>query len=393
MLARICLLIEKASIILRMLAYRQLGILGMSPDDADRAKIASSGGHARAAKLTGEERSAIAKEAAQARWKENKAQEATDGSHRVLEAFKSVLDLGGMKLPCAIVQGPDGIQRVLSEHGITNAILGTRSGASKRLKKAAVEGGAPVPLFIAPRQLKPFIDKELLDGPLTPIDYMDGDRIVRGYDAAILVAVCNAWLRAREAGALQKQQLAKAQKAEILTRALAKTGIVALVDEATGYEKVRPQNALQEYLALILRKELAAWVKKFPDEFYENIYKLKGWRWPGMSKNRYSVVGHYTNNLVFDRIASGLLNELQSRTPKNEKGHRPNRLHQWLTEDVGDPMLAQHLHSLVMLQRLALANGHGWNRYLHMVDQVLPRRGDTLPLPFDDQPEVKEAAN
>jgi hypothetical protein len=43
---------------------------------------------------------------------------------------------------------------------------------------------------------------------------------------------------------------------------------------------------------------VAAWVKKFPDEFYENIYKLKGWRWPGMSKNRYSVVGHYTNNLV-----------------------------------------------------------------------------------------------
>ncbi|MGB6539842.1 MAG: hypothetical protein WBF03_03075 [Xanthobacteraceae bacterium] len=75
------------------------------------------------------------------------------------------------------------------------------------------------------------------------------------------------WLRAREAGKLQKQQLGKAQKAEILTRALAETGIAALVDEATGYQNVRPQNALQEYLAHIIRKELAAWVKKFPDEF------------------------------------------------------------------------------------------------------------------------------
>jgi len=46
-----------------------------------------------------------------------------------------------------------------------------------------------------------------------------------------------------------------------------------------------------------------------------------------------------------------------------------------------------------MLQRLALANGHGWNRYLQMVDQVLPRRGDTLPLPFEEPTEVKEAAN
>jgi P63C domain len=185
-----------------------------------------------------------------------------------------------MHLPCAIVQGPDGILRVLSETGISNAILGNRSGASKRLKKAASEGGTPVPVFLAPRQLSPFIDKDLVEGPLKPIDYMDGDRVVRGYDASVLVAVCDIWLRAREAGALQSQQLGKAQKAEILTRALAHTAIVALVDEATGYEKVRPQNALQEYLALIVRKELATWVKKFPDEFYENIYKFKGWTWP-----------------------------------------------------------------------------------------------------------------
>jgi hypothetical protein len=351
-----------------------------APDEAERAEIASLGGRARAAKLTPEERRAIASEAAKKRWEAR--QSPSDDTPRVLEGFKGVLDLAGMKLPSAIIKGPNGIQRVLSENGITNAILGTRSGASKRLKKAASEEGALVPLFVAPRQLKPYIDNELLDGPLKPIDYVDGDRIVRGYDASVLVAVCNIWLRAREARALQRQQLAKAQKAEILTRALAHTGIAALVDEATGYEKVRPQNALQEYLALIVRKELAAWVKKFPDEFYENIYRLKGWIWPGMAKNRYSVVGHYTNNLVFDRIASGLLRELQSKTPKNEKGHRSNKLHQWLTEDVGDPMLAQHLHSIVMLQRLAIANGYGWQRFLHTVDQVMPRRGDTLPLPL-----------
>jgi hypothetical protein len=350
------------------------------PENQARADISAKGGHARAAALTQTERSTIASEAAKKRWAGRN--EPTPAIPRVLEGYKSVLDLAGMKLPCAVIEGPDGIQRVLSENGITNAILGTRSGASKRLKKAASEEGALKPLFVAPRQLKPFINKELLDGPLAPIDYIDGDRLIRGYDASILVEVCNIWLRAREAGALQKQQQAKAQKAEILTRALAKTGIVALVDEATGYEKVRPQNALQQYLALIVRKELAAWVKKFPDEFYENIYKLKGWKWPGMSKNRYSVVGHYTNNLVFDRMAPGLLRELQSRTPKNVNGHRPNKTHQWLTEDVGDPMLAQHLHSLMMFQRLAIANGYGWHRFLQMVDQVLPRRGDTLQLPL-----------
>ncbi len=49
-----------------------------------------------------------------------------------------------------------------------------------------------------------------------------------------------------------------------------------------------------------------------------------------------------------------------------------------VTEDVGDPMLAQHLHSLMMFQRLAIANGYGWQRFLHMVDQVLPSTAHVL---------------
>jgi hypothetical protein len=275
---------------------------------------------------------------------------------------------------------------VITENGITNAILGSRSGASKRLKKAASEEGALVPVFLAPGQLRPFISDELRDGPMAPIDYGDGDRVIRGYDASILPAACDVWLRAREAGALQKQQLSKAQQAEILTRALAQTGIVALIDEVTGYEKVRPQNALQAYLEVVIRKELAAWAKKFPDEFYENIYKLKGWKWPGMQKNRFSVVAHYTRDLVYERLGPGLLKALEEKTPKNDKGQRAHRFHQWFTDDIGDPMLAQHLHALLMFQRLAISNGYGWIRFVQMVDQVLPKRGSNLLLPFNPDP-------
>ncbi len=279
--------------------------------------------------------------------------------------------------------GPNGVQRVLSESGITNAILGDRSGFSKRAKKVSEDGGALVPLFIAPARLKPYITNELLDGPLKPIDYLDGTRTVRGYDASVLTAVCNIWLKARADGALQDQQLDKAMKAEILMRALAETGVVALVDEATKYQSVRPQNALQSYLELVIRRELAAWAKKFPDEFYENIYKLKGWTWPGMSKNRYSVVAHYTTNLIYDRLGPGITEELMRKTPTNDRGYRPHRLHQWLSDEIGDPMLATHMHSILMFQRLAIANNYSWARFVHMVDQVLPRRGATLELPLD----------
>lgn len=341
----------------------------------------SIGGHARAAKLTAEERSQIAAEAARARW-ENHNPDPGSPLPRALPGFTGELNLAGLKLPCAVIEGPHGVQRVLSEHGITRAILGSRSGASKRLKRAAAEDGALLPLFLAPGQLNPFIDNELRDGPLVPIDYVDGDRVIRAYDAAILPAVCNVWLRAREAKALLKSQLAKAQKAEILTRALAQTGIVALIDEVTGYEKVRPQNALQAYLEMIIRKELAAWAKRFPDEFYENIYRLRGWKWPGMKKNRFSAVAQYTRDLVYERLGPAVLEELERKNPKNEKGQRRGKFHQWLTDDIGVPMLSQHIHALLVLQRLAITNGHGWKRFVRSVDQVLPKRGTNLELPF-----------
>lgn len=328
--------------------------------DEQKAK----GGYARAEALAPEKRTEIAAKAADARW------------NRVPKVKKKgVLALGTARIPCAVL---DDERRVLSEHGITVALLGSRSGASKRRKR----DGAPLPLFLAPNNLKPFIPAYLANGPLAPIVYEDGSREVVGYEAAVLPEACNVWLEARESGKLQDQQLDKAQKAEILMRSLAHVGIIALVDEATGYQSERPQNALQAYLELILRKELAAWVKKFPDEFYENIYRLKGWKWPGMSKNRYSVVAHYTRDLVYQRLAPGVLAELEQKAPKDENGNRKGKLHQWLTADVGDPMLSQHMHSLLMFQRLALSSGYGWNRFVKMVDQVLPKKGATLELPF-----------
>lgn len=334
----------------------------------------AKGGFARAKALSKKERSEIATRAAEARWAERPS-ELTCA--RVLEGFSNVLEIADVKIPCAVIESPNGIQRVLTEHGITLALLGSRSGASVRLKKALIDQGEDIPLFFAPRQLAPFIGDELRQA-LMPIDYIDGDRIIRGYEASVLPAICNVWLQAREAGALQLQQLAKAQKAELLTRALAKTGIVALVDEATGYQTVRPQNALQEYLKLIIREQLAVWVKKFPDEFFENIYKLKGWKWPGMGKNRYSVVGKYIRDLVYERLAPGVLSELESKSPKDSSGQRPFKLHQWLTEDIGDPILANHLHTLIMFQRYALANGHRWHRFVQMVDQTMPKK-EALP--------------
>lgn len=337
------------------------------------------GGVARAEKLSPSERSKIASEAAQKRWAN--LPEPTPEMPRVIEGYSSHLDLAEARLPCAVIEWPNGdIQRVLSETGITQAILGTRSGASKRLKKAAEEGGALVPLFLAPRQLKPYISNDLIDGPLKPIDYVDGSRVVRGYDAEIIVAVCGIWLRARGEGALQKQQLPKAQKAEALTLALANTGIVGLIDEATGYQDDRAKDALAKIFARFLAQERQKWTLTFPLDFYREIYRLRGWRFEPWNTKRPQVIAKWTDDFVYDRLAPGLTEELRTKNPISDTGRRPHKHHQWFNPDRGHPKLKEHIAGVTALLRAA----DNWDAFKRTMDRAFPKFGETIPLPLDE---------
>ncbi|MFA6449405.1 MAG: P63C domain-containing protein [bacterium] len=340
----------------------------------------AKGGHARAAKLTPEQRKEIAQKAARERW-------GHQGQNLPKATHLGSISLGDIKIPCAVLE--DGT-RLLAERSVALA-LGRRGGGSHwQKKKIAIEKDI-LPEYISNKNLEPYISDEIKEILLHPIMYESKNKVISsGIRADILPEICKIWLSAREKGALTEQQVITANLAEILMRGFSTVGIIALVDEATGYQEIRPREALQKYLEMIVRKELAAWAKKFDDEFYENIYKLKGWTWPGMGKNRFSVVAHYTRDLVYERIAPGLLEELDKKSPKDETGNRKNKLHQWLTDDVGNPMLSQHLHTLIMFQRLALANGYGWNRFVKMVDKVLPKRGATLELPLELGPDSIE---
>lgn len=330
--------------------------------EKDQSKV--KGGDARREALAPEKRKEIAQKAAAARWSADST--IPKATHR------GSIKIADVEIPCFVLE--DG-RRVISGRGLTAAI-----GMKGR--------GQGVARLSGHKMLKSHDNNNLTKAMDAPLKFSGaGSRSTApndGFEAIVLQELCEAILQARDAGQLTTQQeIRYAKAADMLMRSFAKVGIVALVDEATGYQDVRPKDALQAYLEKLISKELAAWVKKFPDEFYENIYKLRGWTWGGMSKNRYSVVGTYTRDLVFERIATGLLPELERKSPKNDKGNRKNKLHQWLTEDIGDPMLAQHMHSLIMFQRLAIANGYGWNRFIKMVDQVLPKKGSTLEIPLE----------
>ena len=334
--------------------------------DIQHKTARAAGGHARAESLTSSRRSEIARKAAKARWQHDPFPKVT---HR------GVVQIGDVKLRCAVL---DTGQRVISENAITLALLGSRSGASKRLKKASGDIGAPILLFLAPGNLKPFISNELENGPLKPVVYRDQRGEVSGYDATLLPAVCNVWLTAREAGALTEQQADKALKAEILMRSLAEVGIIARVDEATGYQEIRDRLALQAILEQVLARELAAWAKRFPDVFYEQIFRLRGWQWKGRGNNPPEDVAKYTNDFVYERLAPGVLDELRKRNPADENGQRKAKHHPRFADEIGHPMLAQHLHAVMALMRV----NTDWDQFLKMLDTAFPKRGKTLELPF-----------
>lgn len=314
--------------------------------------------------MTADQRSDLARKAATTKHDANKLPKATH-----LGAIK----IGEVEIPCAVLENGT---RVFSESGVTGAILGGRSGASKKLKKQAEDAGALLPVFVAPGQLKPFISNELMDGPFKPISYNLNGKISVGFDAQVLPSACEVWLNARQAGALQKQQLDKAQKAEVLMRGLARVGVIALVDEATGYQKDRAKNALAEILEKFVAKELQPWVKTFPAEYYENLFRLYEIPFPPEKPQwRPSFFGHITNNVVYDRLAPELLPELKRMATKAE---RKARLHQCLTADIGHPKLREHLASITTLLKISKSP----DEFKNLVDQVHPKFGETYSIEF-----------
>jgi hypothetical protein len=280
-------------------------------------------------------------------------------------------------IPCAVLE--DGT-RVITQRGMFVA-LGRHKNPP--VGPAAIDNR---PGFLAANNLTPYISEEL-ERSWNPIPFKlpKGSGGVRGniaigYNAKILPMVCHVFMDAERAGKLTKAQEHVAEMARILDKGLGVVGITALVDEATGYQEVRDRLALQEILDKFLRREFAAWAKRFPDEFYWQIFRLRGWIWKGMKVNRPQVVANYTKDLVYARLAPGILTELENRNPLNEKGGRKHKHHQWLTEDIGHPALAQHLYAVIGLMRLC--KDGDWTGFKDIIDRAYPKRKDTLQLPL-----------
>jgi len=344
--------------------------------------IQSKGGIARAESLTAEQRAEIARQGAASRWEVIK--------HLPEATHSGVLSIGGSDIPCAVLS--DG-RRVLTQAAVIDA-LGKSRPSGGEAQKASIEN---LPIFLASPNLIPFISEDLRrssspilfrairGGRQTAEGGKGGRGYALGFQAQLLPEVCRVFMDANDAGVLNKSQKRIAARCSILLRGMATVGIIALVDEATGYQYVRDRLALQEILDGYIGKELAKWAKRFPDEFYRQIFRLKGWTYNAGSSKRPFQMARITCDLVFDRIGPGLTKELRERRQEiREATGKTGKLHQVMTPDVGHPALQHHLSGIEFLAK-AFPDG-AYEDFRRAMDRVATKNNRTWPLPFPENP-------
>ena len=278
-------------------------------------------------------------------------------------AADSPLKIGDVELPCYVLADET---RVITRRGLFTGI-----GADNR-------GGGEMPEFFTQNWLSPFINNDLAVVVKSPIPFVPshGGQLAYGYPATVLADICDAILEADRQGATTSRQKGIVDRAVVLLQGFARVGIVALVDEATGYEDIREERALAKILELYVAKELQQWTKTFPMEFYEQICRLWGWDSIHAQYNRRpSVVGKITNDVVYERLAPGVLSDLQSKNPTLPSGYRRDKHHQWLTPDLGHPALREHLAGVIALMK----NASSRHVFMRSLDRVYPKTGAYQP--------------
>jgi hypothetical protein len=284
-----------------------------------------------------------------------------------------MLRIGDQVIECAVLEG--GV-RVINQGTLLKAL--DRNQRPKSIEGATV-------LFAA--NLQPFVSPSLADSLIEPIRYTmpSGARAV-GYRAELLPQICEVYLDAKIEEKILKTQERAVRAAEILIRGLARVGIIALVDEATGYDELRARGELQRILEMYVVEEMRPWIKTFPDDFFRQIYRLQGWEYKPGTVKRTPYVGKLVNKYIYEQLPPGVLEGLAAKNPRNAQGNRTRHHHQFLSEDTGSRHLNMQISTVTTLMRMATDK----NDFEALFERAFPPVQPRLPLVIDIQPALEE---
>jgi hypothetical protein len=265
-------------------------------------------------------------------------------SEKNIIKYEGELKLNGVSnIPCYVLE--DGT-RVIAARAMQNALEVT----SKHYKTEEQKPGGDLGRFLSSKWFKSLINSEYELEHFEPVVCYKGGQKINGYEATTLVDVCNVMLDARKNGHIKtERQGIVAKQAEILIRSFAKIGIIALVDEATGYQYEREEDALQSILKGLIDDEINPRKDTFPLSFYKEIFKL--WNIPFTEKNikrKPQFIGHVTNRYVYLNMPAGtyVLDKLKKKTPKTDAGNYKFRFHQSLTPEKGWELLKKVINTV-----------------------------------------------
>jgi len=210
-----------------------------------------------------------------------------------------------------------------------------------------------------------------------------------GYDALLLPMVCEVYLKLRDHYRSLGKEPPKPQKhiieaCDLLMRGLARVGIIALVDEATGYQERRAKDELTKILEAYIVEELRPWIKTFPDEFFRQVYRLHRWPYRAGSARRPSYVGQLINKYIYEQLPPPVLPELRKLNPVTDRGYRRHKHFQFLTADTGNIHLDRQITATTTIMKVSDDRKNFEENFQKAFGKIYQQR---LPLVIDVKPE------
>lgn len=297
----------------------------------------AKGGIARAEALSPEERRKIALKAAAARWGEKPMRATHKGSFR---------DEFGIDVECYVLSDEQKTA-VISQRGMSAALgLEDTSGAS-------------LPRFLQGGKIAPYVGGELSEKLANPLIFQWVPVVVNsktppatpiyGYDVTILIDICKALIKAEEDGRLLNRQKRIVRQAHVIVNASAKAGIKGLVYALAGYDPSREEVVAA--FKFFVREEAREYEKEFPDQLYNEWYRL--YELPKPAKNKPWKFKELTVNQIYVPLArsNGKILEL-TRAQRASSTARRTKLHQFLSE-IGVKALRTHLGQLLGIAQVS----------------------------------------
>jgi hypothetical protein len=239
--------------------------------------------------------------------------------------WPGVLQIGD-GIPCYVLE--NGV-RVISQRGAVKTIAGVDTG------KAGNYWGLAA--------LKPYLNNDLSTGETIVFSIPGVPTTAKGISAETFIDICNAYVKALKAGDLATaRQREIAVNCSMFLAACARVGLLALIDEATGYQYERAEDALQVKLRAFLEEEMRAWEKTFPDELWREFGRLTNWK--GTIHNRPKYWGKLVMELVYGYLDRDVADWLKENAPAPRHGQN---YHQWLSSQYGLKRLVEHIWMLI----------------------------------------------